>query len=75
MAAMPVHEYFDRTASEWNIIEFLDECDLEPFQCKLDDYLKSLEMILASEKGKKYDKAKLLLDRYKEVSVKILVWV
>ncbi|CAJ0826389.1 21943_t:CDS:10 [Entrophospora sp. SA101] len=41
---------------------FLNECDLEPFDRKIDEYLKSLEKI-NNEKGMRQKKASQLLDR------------
>ncbi|RGB28531.1 hypothetical protein C1646_767719 [Rhizophagus diaphanus] len=40
----------------------------EPFRLKIDTYLKSLELIMNSEQGKRCDKAKLLYDDYKKAS-------
>jgi len=63
-----VHKYFDRKPTKWNIREFLDECEEETFQRKIEVYLLSLETIadsLKTEKGPRYDMARLLLDKYK----------
>ncbi|CAG8554028.1 17291_t:CDS:10 [Cetraspora pellucida] len=46
---------------------FLSECDLEPFERKIDEYLKSLQKIKA-EKGIRQKKASQLLDRYQKAS-------
>ncbi|CAB5348871.1 unnamed protein product [Rhizophagus irregularis] len=61
-----MHEYFNRTFSEWNIIDFLDACDLQNFSQKVGIYLKSLEDISDSNKGRRGERAKELLNRYKE---------
>ncbi|CAG8621522.1 4564_t:CDS:2, partial [Diversispora eburnea] len=45
---------------------FLDECSTETFDKKIDDYLRCLDMISSSEKGKRKKKADSLLDRYKK---------
>ncbi|CAG8777721.1 11256_t:CDS:2, partial [Acaulospora morrowiae] len=63
-----IHEYFNRKFVDWNIIDFLRECKEEPFQRKIDKYLKSLETIVEREKGKRKTMAETLLQRYKEAS-------
>ncbi|CAG8673842.1 11856_t:CDS:1, partial [Gigaspora rosea] len=63
---MHKHTYFNQTCTEWNIINFLNECNEKPFQLKIDLYLRSLENIINCEKGKRKEKAQLLLDRYKK---------
>ncbi|CAG8674551.1 5810_t:CDS:10, partial [Acaulospora morrowiae] len=65
MSESKEYEYFDRKSSKWDIIEFLNECDLEPFQKKIDCYLKCLEAIFANEHGVRKEKAKKLIDNYK----------
>ncbi|GES81485.1 hypothetical protein GLOIN_2v1495160 [Rhizophagus clarus] len=52
--------------SKWNITEFLEVCDLELFDRKIESYIASLEAIANMEEGKKRKKAQLLLDNYKE---------
>ena len=71
---MSIHEYFDRTYTEWSVRGFLNECKKEPFQVKLDTYLKSLENIARSDKGKRSEKAQLLIDRYKKASIKCFLF-
>lgn len=63
-----VHEYFERTFSEWNIEDFLNKCEIERFDIKIDCYLKSLEIIVDYESGKRKEKATLLLNRYRKAS-------
>ncbi|CAJ0636176.1 13450_t:CDS:2 [Entrophospora sp. SA101] len=41
-----VHEYFKSASEEWNIQDFLEQCDVEPFDQKIDCYIKSLEAIV-----------------------------
>jgi hypothetical protein len=65
MSKNQIHKYFDRKYSDWNIIGFLDECDLEPFDRKIDEYLKSLQKI-KEEEGMRKGKASQLLDRYRK---------
>jgi len=60
-----INKYFNHKYSKWNIIGFLNECDLELFDRKIDEYLKSLEKI-NNEKGMRQKKASQLLDRYRK---------
>ncbi|RIA80406.1 hypothetical protein C1645_866873 [Glomus cerebriforme] len=61
-----VHKYFDRVSEEWEIRDFLKNCDIEPFEQKIDCYIKSLEEIVKKEGGSREKKAQLLLNRYKK---------
>ncbi|CAJ0627188.1 13315_t:CDS:10 [Entrophospora sp. SA101] len=63
-----IDEYFNRKSTEWNIFDFLGESNEEPFQRKIDRYIKSLKTIVDREEGKKKEKAKYLLQRYREAS-------
>ncbi|RGB23005.1 hypothetical protein C1646_23012 [Rhizophagus diaphanus] len=65
---MTVHEYFNRKHTDWSVIEFLNESKEEPFQLKIGLYIKSLEEIDDHEQGKKKERARILLDRYKKAS-------
>jgi hypothetical protein len=40
-----IHEYFKKKPKDWSIIDFLEECDTEPFDAKVDRYTKGLEKI------------------------------
>ncbi|CAG8451269.1 15324_t:CDS:10 [Cetraspora pellucida] len=60
-----MHKYFDCKCNKWNIVGFLNECDIEPFDKKIDEYLKSLEKI-DREEGRRQKKAHQLLDRYRK---------
>ena len=62
-----MNKYFERKYSEWSLLGFLNEYSTEPFDKCIDEYLKGLE-IINSEKGKRQEKASLLLDRYRKVS-------
>ena len=53
-----IDEYFNHKSSEWNIFDYLGESNEEPFQQKIDRYLKSLETIVVHEEGKKKEKVK-----------------
>ncbi|CAG8615660.1 3145_t:CDS:2, partial [Acaulospora morrowiae] len=55
-----------RKCTEWNITEFLNESKEETFQLKIGLYLKSLETINDYEQGKRQERAKLLLNDYRE---------
>ncbi|CAI2196512.1 19608_t:CDS:2 [Funneliformis geosporum] len=61
-----VHKYFDRASEEWEIRDFLENCDMEPFKQKIDCYTKSLEEIANNEGGSREKRAQLLLNRYKK---------
>ncbi|UZO21196.1 uncharacterized protein OCT59_013595 [Rhizophagus irregularis] len=66
-----MHKYFDRNPTNWNIWEFLEECDEKTFQRKIEVYLLSLETIadtcLKTEKDPRYEMAQLLLDKHKQI--------
>ena len=55
-----------KKASEWNIMDFLNKCELEPFECKINCYLLSLDNIANKESS---TRAKKLLEKYREVSI------
>ncbi|CAG8639237.1 10276_t:CDS:2, partial [Diversispora eburnea] len=63
-----IHEYFNRKSSEWNISDFLGESNEEPFQRKIDRYIKSLDIIVDREEGRRKEKAEYLLQRYREAT-------
>ncbi|CAG8477785.1 11474_t:CDS:10 [Acaulospora morrowiae] len=65
MSDNKIHKYFSRKYSKWNIVGFLNECYIEPFNLKIDAYLKDLE-IINMERGKRQQKAHQLLDRYRK---------
>ena len=44
------HEYFERKPEGWNIVDFLNRCGIEPYDAKIDRYIKSLKAI-ADEQG------------------------
>ncbi|PKY40108.1 hypothetical protein RhiirA4_394265, partial [Rhizophagus irregularis] len=46
------HKYFDRDSSNWNILDFLNVCDVEPFDNKID-------------LGTRREKARAHLDNYR----------
>jgi hypothetical protein len=70
-----VHEYFERKASEWSIIGFLNTCNLELYSQKIECYLISLELIANAKTGinQRREKAQELLNLYKEASIGVFV--
>ena len=73
MSGKKTNKYFGRKTSDWNILEFLKECEEEPFDLKIDCYIKSLENISNREGDNcRREKAQALLDRYKKASIEIL---
>ncbi|RIB03740.1 hypothetical protein C2G38_2254811, partial [Gigaspora rosea] len=62
---MTTHKYFNQAYTEWNIINFLNQCNEEPFQLKIDLYLRSLENIINCGEGNRREKAQFLFDKYK----------
>ncbi|CAG8735382.1 17893_t:CDS:2, partial [Acaulospora morrowiae] len=56
--------YFEQKPSKWDIIEFLEQCDLEPYGKKVDRYIRCLRCIARSEQKKRKEKAEELLRRY-----------
>ncbi|PKK59323.1 hypothetical protein RhiirC2_298784 [Rhizophagus irregularis] len=59
-------EYFERKYSEWNILGFLNKCEVEPFVRKMSYYISCLETIANQEEGGRREKAQCLLDRYRK---------
>jgi hypothetical protein len=66
--AYEYYDYFDIKCSEWNILGFLKQCNVEPFDVKIDYYLKCLENIVRCELGNRQKKAQELIDRYRKAS-------
>jgi hypothetical protein len=64
-----VHQFFDRKSSDWNVEDFLKECDIEEFEHQIGIYLRSLESIANHEDGCKREQAQRLLNRYREESI------
>lgn len=68
-----IHEYFNRASEGWSIRDFLEECDLEPFEKKTDCYVKSLMNIGKDEKDNRKNKAQQLLDKFRnKASIRFL---
>ncbi len=68
-----IHEYFKRKPSEWDIVAFLNDCEKEPFETKIDEYVKSLEAIIKHKRCYEQGKARILLNNYREASMIILL--
>ncbi|CAG8519357.1 7616_t:CDS:2, partial [Funneliformis caledonium] len=60
------YEYFEQKPSTWNIIEFLEQCNLEPFDKKVDRYIRCLRLIASGEQKKRKEMAEQLLSRYSD---------
>ncbi|RHZ47418.1 hypothetical protein Glove_581g11 [Diversispora epigaea] len=41
-----VYKYFKCKVSKWNIVDFLKECELEPFKQKINCYISNLDNII-----------------------------
>ncbi|KAF0490024.1 hypothetical protein F8M41_022011 [Gigaspora margarita] len=63
-----IHGYFKRKCAKWGIIDFLNECGIEPFDSMIDEYIKSLEAIVNSGQGEDQKQAKRLLEKYRKAS-------
>ena len=66
-----IHDYFKRKYTEWDIVEFLEQCDLDTFGKKIECYLVSLEKIADLGDGRRSLKAKELLDNYRKASISV----
>ncbi|CAG8696577.1 1758_t:CDS:10, partial [Acaulospora morrowiae] len=63
-----LRDYFKQKCEKWEIIDFLNECDIESFDFMIDSYIKSLDVIVNIGQGEEQERAKELLDRYKKAS-------
>ncbi|CAG8552008.1 2325_t:CDS:2, partial [Funneliformis caledonium] len=63
-----IHKYFDQDPANWSILGFLNECELEPFEMKIDSYVKWLKKIVDCEQDIKKKSAQALLDNYHKAS-------
>jgi uncharacterized protein YehS (DUF1456 family) len=74
MSDKKIHRYFlDRESSKWDIVDFLEESSEDPLEKKLDVYIKSLNNLVKSKRGKKRERALTLIDRYKEASKELFL--
>jgi len=62
------NKYFDQNPASWSVLDYLNKCKLEPFQLKIDNYIKCLTTIVDNEQGDRKNSAQLLLNRYREAS-------
>jgi len=65
-----MYEYFTRKSTDWNILDFLNKSDMETFDKKIEQYITCLETIVSNETGSRHERAQLLLNKYKQVSIK-----
>ncbi|GET55954.1 hypothetical protein GLOIN_2v1580400 [Rhizophagus irregularis DAOM 181602=DAOM 197198] len=65
MSVNKIHEFFNREPENWNILTFLEECNISLFKQKIESYLTSLEAINDTQKGPRRERAKNLLEQYK----------
>ncbi|CAG8668852.1 311_t:CDS:2, partial [Paraglomus brasilianum] len=69
-----IHKYFEREASDWDIIGFLDECtSMESYNQKIECYLLSLELITSTETGQRRRRALELQKLYRQASIKVFL--
>ncbi|PKK58338.1 hypothetical protein RhiirC2_720601 [Rhizophagus irregularis] len=61
-----MHYYFNRRPSNWNINDFLNECNLKTTRAKLGLYIKCLETIAGG--NNEDSQKKKLLNKYREVA-------
>ncbi|PKY45037.1 hypothetical protein RhiirA4_400608 [Rhizophagus irregularis] len=66
------YEYFKKNPTNWNFIDFLNECDTEPFDAKVDKYTKGLEKIANNQQGERTERAQLLLNCFKKASENLI---
>ncbi|CAG8654668.1 17515_t:CDS:2 [Funneliformis caledonium] len=52
MSRKSIHKYFKRETFKWNVLNFLNECDIEPFERKIDCYTSSLDIIVNNKKDR-----------------------
>ena len=69
-----IHKYFDQDPANWSILGFLNECELEPFETKIDSYIKWLKKIVDCEQDIKKKSAQALLDNYQKASINLFFY-
>ncbi|CAJ0838486.1 13504_t:CDS:2 [Entrophospora sp. SA101] len=65
-----MYEYFTHKSTDWNILDFLNKSDMETFDKKIEQYITCLETIVSNETGSRHERAQLLLNKYKQASIK-----
>ncbi|PKY43042.1 hypothetical protein RhiirA4_456970 [Rhizophagus irregularis] len=68
MSVNKIHKFFNREPENWNILTFLKECNIPLFKQKIESYLTSLEAINNTQKGPRRERAKNLLEQYRQVT-------
>ncbi|RHZ50423.1 hypothetical protein Glove_499g18 [Diversispora epigaea] len=53
MSKVFTHKYFDKKTSEWDILDFLNECEEEQFGLKIHQCITSLEKIVSFKQSSK----------------------
>ncbi|CAG8744165.1 4838_t:CDS:2, partial [Funneliformis caledonium] len=66
-------QYFSCSSENWNIRDFLEECDLELFEQKIDCYIKSLKAFVNDKRVNRKDKAQKLLDNFRKKATSYLL--
>ncbi|RHZ76319.1 hypothetical protein Glove_199g193 [Diversispora epigaea] len=66
MSARKIHEFFNRDPENWDILSFLEECNLPVFKQMTESYTTSLEVISNTQKGPRSERADKLLHQYRE---------
>ena len=74
MSSNEIHVYFKRKSADWCLIGFLNESKEEPFQLKMDLYLRSLRWIINCEEGIRKEKAQLLYNKYNSKVIIFFCW-
>ena len=69
MSVNKIHEFFNREPENWDILTFLEECNIPLFKQKIESYLTSLEVISNTQKGPKRERADKLLNLYRQASL------
>ncbi|CAG8803542.1 5661_t:CDS:2, partial [Cetraspora pellucida] len=59
-----IHKYFDQDPANWSIIGFLNECELEPIEMKIDSYIKGLKQIVCYEQDIKKKNAQAFIQGF-----------
>ncbi|GBB85754.1 hypothetical protein RclHR1_01220050 [Rhizophagus clarus] len=68
MSVNKIHEFFNHEPENWDILTFLEECNIPLFKQKIESYLTSLEVISNTQKGPKRERADKLLNLYRQGS-------
>jgi hypothetical protein len=64
------HKYFERKPETWNIIDFLNECEVEPYDLKIDTQKASL---MTSKEGELEKRNRFSTDLCWQVKILLVV--